>query len=66
MLKNRYAFPEAAERYKLLFTGRPDEYHSVLRGGTWHICNKKGDLLGLIYPDGSVLSGRIAAELFRW
>ena len=66
MLSNKMNFQKASDKYSQLFRGKPDEARSTLLNGCWHLQNRGGDLLAVVYPDGSVLSGRIAAELFRW
>ena len=56
-------FTQAAEYYGRLFNGTPDEAHSQIKGGVWRLCDKRGNLLALVYPDGSTISGRTAAAL---
>jgi hypothetical protein len=66
MFENKLTFTQATERYHALFKkGKPAEKESHLSAGVWCLLNKNGDLLAWVYPDGSVLSGRMAAELFH-
>ena len=65
-MKNKLSFDQATEKYRLLFKrGKlPDEKLSLLRGGVWQLVSAKGALLGRVFPDGSVMSGRTCAELW--
>jgi hypothetical protein len=60
-------FKQAAACYRITFKrGKsPDEKTSHLQAGVWVLLSQKSDLLAKVFPDRSILSGRMLAEIFH-
>jgi hypothetical protein len=63
--ENPMSFEEAVEVFHLHenFTGKPSEKHSRLAAGVWVLQDSHGAVLARVWPDGSILSGRLFAEM---
>ncbi len=61
--RNALTFAEAAATYSKLFDGSPCEEKSVVRAGRYRLIDVDGHLLGVVFPDRSILTGKIACTL---